>query len=174
MEHAVLPVGQRHRVLFEKTTDRWRHSLQVLSSDQWHSLWVSQEGTSDDDWPASPPIQEIHEHQLPTGPCWLAVGRAGSAHWSLSVDLIAHDSVNGATRVRFDVACRSNGDPGLLGSSYQQAAANPTGDCWLIDESLTTLNVDLQGCRFAPLGTTESRETSGPRTTRWVYFWQAS
>lgn len=35
-------------------------------------------------WPAAPPLQQLHQQILPTGPVVLGVGAAGTTHWSAS------------------------------------------------------------------------------------------
>lgn len=136
MDEAVLRLGTNHRLIFERQTDRWSHRIERLADDRWIAIWRSVEGTSADDWPASPPIQELHPHALDSGDCWLAVGRAGTAHWSLSIDIVSSDIVSSDSALletvpnlgesqpsglclRFDVACRCSGKPGPLGSQYE-------------------------------------------------------
>jgi hypothetical protein len=41
-------------------------------------------GSDNQAWPAAPPLQQLHEQVLPTGPVVLGVGSAGTTHWSAS------------------------------------------------------------------------------------------
>ncbi|MFN9184093.1 MAG: hypothetical protein ACK6DN_13535 [Planctomycetota bacterium] len=41
-------------------------------------------GAQADAWPTAPPLQQLHQQVLPTGPVVLAVGSAGTTHWSAS------------------------------------------------------------------------------------------
>ena len=41
-------------------------------------------GVDNEAWPSAPPLQQLHEQVLPTGPVVLGVGSAGTTHWSAS------------------------------------------------------------------------------------------
>lgn len=41
-------------------------------------------GSAAEAWPAAPPLQQLHEQDLPTGLAVLGVGAAGTSHWSAS------------------------------------------------------------------------------------------
>lgn len=41
-------------------------------------------GSETDAWPAAPPLQQLHEQELPAGLAVLGVGSAGTSHWSAS------------------------------------------------------------------------------------------
>ena len=101
-------------VRFHSQDDRFAHSIYAGDSDQ--PLLTSIEGGAAD-WPASPPLQEVHLEQRPGGAqVALAVGMAGSSHWSLSCEL--RPAGEDAMEVEFDVACRLKQPPDQLGSSY--------------------------------------------------------
>jgi hypothetical protein len=104
------------RVVFSACGDRQGHDVFVKSGTEWLRRFASQEGTSDDAWPISPAIQEIHVHRAPTGKQLLGVGMAGKSHWSLSI------SPEGSGAILFDVACRVRGVPHFLGSTYLDIA----------------------------------------------------
>lgn len=101
-------------VHFWREADRFRHQV-TLDASAGQRLWLaSVEGAADDIWPPSPPLQELHLEQRPGGiQVALLVGRAGRAHWSLSVEA---DGSRGT--LLFDVACRSRGTADKLHSSY--------------------------------------------------------
>lgn len=85
------------------------------------------EGTAADEFPPSPPMQDIHDHELPlsdgsTGNAVLGVGMAGRGHWSgsHSIELVGKRRV-----VRGDLAClvksadaNATLDSSSLGSTY--------------------------------------------------------
>jgi hypothetical protein len=85
-------------------------------------LAESVEGTPDEDWPPSPPFQEVHfeSSKLPgrDEPCPIAllVGMAGRSHWSASVVPSLPEEVT------WDTACRLHGPPAWLGAQYRFAA----------------------------------------------------
>lgn len=101
-------------VLFWREADRYVHQVS-LETAAGQRLWLaSVEGAADDLWPPSPPLQELHLEQRPGGiQVALLVGRAGRAHWSLSVEA---DGSRGT--LSFDVACRSRGTADKLHSNY--------------------------------------------------------
>ena len=97
--------------------DRQAHQL-LLGDGQggWTVLASSLEGTPQQAWPPSPPLQSIDvDLRAAAGPLALLVGMAGKSHWSASV---AVDRANES--ITFDVACRlGGGERGPLASSYQ-------------------------------------------------------
>lgn len=101
-------------VEFWREADRYRHEITVVTAAAPRVCLSSLEGTADTEWPPSPPLQEFHLEPRPGGKqVALLVGRAGRAHWSLSVEA---DSSREA--LLFDVACRSNCEAEHLRSSY--------------------------------------------------------
>ena len=105
--------------------DRHAHTLAIIDGDRLIPLLASCEGSADDPWPPSPPLQSLHTEQRPGGPCLLLVGMVGPNHWSVSIE--PRDS-----ELTFDVACRIKRWPGgdgavTLGSGYRSmVAAQPT------------------------------------------------
>jgi hypothetical protein len=88
-----------------------------IPDSQFVPLLESVEGTPDDRWPPSPPLQSLHCEDRADGKrVALLVGMAGRSHWSLSLEL---DPVVGT--VTWDVACRVHDEPGPLTSSYRVA-----------------------------------------------------
>jgi len=82
-------------------------------------VFESIEGTPEEDWPPSPPLQELHLEARPDGKqLALLVGMAGTSHWSLSVEFDA-----AAGTAVFDVACRVKRAPGGLGSRYRRSGS---------------------------------------------------
>ena len=101
-------VGEAITIQFPRSGDRFAHS--ILLDGQ--PVATSLEGGDADDWPPSPPLQQLSIEDLGNGPVGLLVGMAGRSHWSLSVELQGNEVV-------FDAACRIRGDGGELGSHYR-------------------------------------------------------
>ena len=79
--------------------DRFAHSISLVKSDRQLPLLASREGDSEQDWPPSPVLQELHFEDRPAGAVALLVGRTTLAHWSLAITT----SEEGFS---FDAACR--------------------------------------------------------------------
>jgi hypothetical protein len=118
-DQIVIPVG-RLQLVFHWQGDRYGHRLELApdgarASVAWRPFLESVEGSPDDAWPASPPLQECHVEPRPDGrTVALLVGRAGKSHWSLSV--LCDPASSG---LLFEVACRLAGEPPWLGSRYR-------------------------------------------------------
>ena len=107
--------GRGLRVSFHRHIDRYAHTIGLVEDHQVIPLLASEEGSRSEDWPASPPLIDLHVEERPHADrVVLLVGLAGSSHWSLSA------SANTQRRaVIFDVACRAKHRPPWLGSSYR-------------------------------------------------------
>jgi hypothetical protein len=102
-------------VRFVRAGDRYGHVVETSDGDVLQPVLQSLEGKSDEAWPPSPPLQDLHVESRAGGEqVALLVGGAGRSHWSLSVTL---DPTAGA--VLFDAACRTSEAPRWLGSSYR-------------------------------------------------------
>lgn len=99
-------------VSFEKLPDRFSHQIE-FSNPERKILLVSEEGSSDQIWPASPALQELHFESRTESDVLLAVGMAGDSHYSLSVES------NRVNELRFQFACRFKKQPEFIGSSYK-------------------------------------------------------
>ncbi len=183
MSDATTLEGLGVRVVFRRLADRFLHSVEATRETEKISLLESVEGTPEDDWPASPPLQELHFENRPDGSrLALLVGRAGRSHWSLSIEAAAD-----ASRLVFDAACRVREAPQQLGSEYRlppalaasalgsefgRRTAVELGGGWrLSSESLdgaeTRLEAAASGIAIRP-----SLALSGgwPQTARWQYI----
>ncbi len=119
------------QVTFERACDRYVHRIEVQDDNGPVCVLCSTEGNSDERWPASPPIQEVHLEDRPDGSrVALCVGMSGTSHWSLSA-LLAAD----AQTATFDVACRLRDMPETLGSEYEV-----TDPAWADRIAVTTLD----------------------------------
>lgn len=106
------------RVRFFWRGDRYAHEIWLLDGGDWFCALASVEGSPQDDWPASPPLQALHvERRDDLQRVALLVGMAGKSHWSASAQIDPH-----ARCASFDVACRvRGGQTGPLGSAYRNA-----------------------------------------------------
>lgn len=140
-------------------------------------IMTSVEGDSEQVWPASPPLQDLNFHTLPTGRlAALAVGMAGNSHWSL-----AWESAVDPVGLVCDVACRIKQSPGYLASTWKLAAgvSMPNEGELRIQVTDIGLHIDTEPndefaansehadgrlCLFP-----NRTETTPPRTVRWRY-----
>ncbi|HEV2969489.1 MAG TPA: hypothetical protein VGY55_05815 [Pirellulales bacterium] len=105
---------------FHRRDDRWMQFVEVRRDGRMVACLASAEGESGDEWPPSPPFQNLELQTIPgKAQTALLVGKAGSSHWSAAVEA---DPTAGV--LRFDVACRIQNEPSRLGSSYW-IGANP-------------------------------------------------
>ena len=105
------------RMQFNRDGDRWAHQIYLSMGASEQPLMRSLEGTADQIWPPSPPLQDVGRHELPTGDAILCVGMAGSSHWSASFSVEAGE--NGL--IKSDIACLTKKSTAnrALGSSYR-------------------------------------------------------
>ena len=150
-------VGDGFQLRFERRADRYSQVLEVQRGAGHECVAESIEDTSDDLWPASPPLQDLHIEQREGGvQVALLVGRAGRSHWSLSIEV----NPNGS-ELRFDAACRTDEKPRWLGSTYK--LVQPTCIAWecmvgadeTLDKDQLSISADVTG--------------STARTIRWQY-----
>ncbi len=123
------------------------------------------EGTPDQNWPPSPPLQELHLESRPDGKqLALLVGMAGTSHWSMSVEFDPH-----AGRAIFDVACRVKREADGLGSCYQSIATDSQLTISPVKPAVAGSAVSLRwtGPRLEIHPISESLAL--PRTVQWRY-----
>lgn len=111
-------------VEFEKVGDRFLHKVSLKHDGSWSVVLESIEGTDEDKWPASPPLQQIVAEPIGKDGrmVLLGVGLSGTGHWSISVD------ENEADGLLMDIACRVSGDHGFLGSTWR------LGENWVVSQ----------------------------------------
>jgi hypothetical protein len=159
----VIESGQL-RVVFQWCGDRYSHTVERLVEGIWTPCLMSVEGTAEDDWPPSPPLQTLHiEQREIVGSVALLVGRAGTSHWSASVEPFPE----GGGGFSFDVACRIQENPAWLGSRYRLLTASAAcGVAISPDPSLARLETEPGGDRAVrPI----EAASSLPGTVRWRY-----
>ena len=103
------------KIEFIKVGDRFSHKLSAERNGLWSTIIESIEGTDEDNWPASPPLQQIVAEPIGKDGrmVLLGVGLSGTGHWSISVD------ENESKGLLLDIACRVSGEHGFLGSTWR-------------------------------------------------------
>jgi len=166
-------------VRFRRAGDRVMHEVIRRLDPTGAPMLSSLEGDSGDDWPPSPPLQQMDliERQGPSRVLAL-VGMAGVSHWSLSVTSDEHQA-----RVTFDVACRIRDERPSLASSYRLGAGASVlrheRQLMVIRQGEAELRVALDS-DFAEQGIIElagdrlairpaQLPTATPATSRWRY-----
>lgn len=138
------------RVVFFRQVDRYAHRIECFDAarSEWIADGESLEGSPDDDWPPSPPFQQLHVEERPTGRVVLLIGMAGRTHWSAAVEAAADKK-----SITFDVAARVQTMPTRLGSAYQ---------------NLREGAALAQPCRFSGVQSPQL-PTDAPATIAWQY-----
>ena len=103
-------------VEFTWHVDRYVHRI---ISDAGCEL-TSVDGTPEDLWPSSPPIQQLSLESIDGQSVLLGVGAAGSGHWSISVSSVVDGEYDA---LKFELACRSREVPDRLASTYRHGAS---------------------------------------------------
>jgi hypothetical protein len=105
----------RLRIDFNRKTDRYQQALWLIAGEREVCVLTTVEGTGQQEWPPSPPLQQLHQHQTPAGDlAALGVGMAGTSHWSLAVEASADQPM-----LCCDVACRARKTPGNLAVTWE-------------------------------------------------------
>jgi hypothetical protein len=150
--------GDRLRVTFVKTADRWRHAIERVRGQSVETIFSSVEGDPNAAWPVSPPFQELSEETLPNGrTVFFLVGRAGTSHWSASIEAAVDPP-----GLIFDIACRHGETPVQLGSTYR--ALSEGAPIEALDD-LANVTAQENERRIVP----QQVATRLPGTTRWKY-----
>ena len=155
--------------------DRFITELIVATPDETFVVLHSVEGTAEDVWPSSGPLQEVVPQSNDSGDFLAGVGAAGKSHWSTIVTSDAHD-----VALEFDFACRIKSEADWLGSTYKvfgnvvsaEAKSDriefPTGRrklvCRPLDETKIELSDDQQVRLSAQFDSAQL-----PQTARWKY-----
>lgn len=173
-----LILGEQLRVRFHWVEDRFAHAIELKLGPETVTLLTSCEGTSQQRWPPSPPLQQLHVAELaPDRRAALLLGMAGNSHWSLSVE-----AERSRPELIFDVACRVHRRPEQLGSRYRgfgDVAAHSTNELTLKPHSAQErVTVTASKCEGETRIRCEGDDlviaccaagTSLPQTLRWKY-----
>lgn len=99
---------------FRRDTDRYRHSISVITPGGTEPWLESVDSDGQCPWPESPPYQELSIELQNDRHVALLVGMAGKSYWSASIE-----SGVAPCSLRFDVACRLREPPEKLGNTYR-------------------------------------------------------
>ncbi|HUP80323.1 MAG TPA: hypothetical protein VM260_17340 [Pirellula sp.] len=102
-------------VCYSKLQDRLSHTIGIGDGDAYIALLESIEGSEEQPWPESPPMQQMVEEGFTPGtsPVLLGVGMSGNGHWSTAIESL-HDE-----QLKFDIACKNSKSSTFLGSQYR-------------------------------------------------------
>jgi hypothetical protein len=154
------------RVRFCWRGDRYAHEIWLPDGADWIRALSSVEGSPEEDWPASPPLQSLVIDRREDGrTVALLVGMAGNSHWSASAQIDPQ-----LPGVRFDVACRvRDWQAGPLGSAYQANADCVPDDALEIEPGhpFAPAHVERHDGLIKIVVAASSGE--GARTIRWGY-----
>lgn len=157
----------RLRAVFFRADDRVRHEVQRADADvasglepHWKVVARSVEGDESQDWPASPPLRDVHIETHGAQVVALAVGMAGKSHWSASI--VADPAQETIT---FDFACRVKESPVWLGSRY--TAMDPSVTLTVTAGQLLPATAFADACQIVPLA--PAPNSQWPITLRWGY-----
>lgn len=151
-------LGERLQVRFDWVGDRYGHSILANCGDRPIVVLTSAEGTAQENWPASPPLQQLSFLDLPDNRrAALLVGMAGQSHWSLSV-------TSGPDELVFESACRVSKLPERLGSEYREMLGRQRQDAESARFGLFDGKCELSVSLLHPNGSSQLI-TSGDRTT---------
>jgi hypothetical protein len=175
---SIITSSGRLRLTFNWFEDRFSHQVEWCDGDRDIVLLKSLEGNPDESWPLSPPFQQVEPHSIGDGTkSLLAIGLAGTSHWSASVEQVGKDRLENESRIRIDVACRMKSRAPMLGSTYDyfEGASLQSTDRGLLLKSVpdVALQVATSGqitqsgrsLTIAPL----QIPAENPATARWVY-----
>jgi hypothetical protein len=151
--------GARLRIQFTRHNDRYGHVISLLNAAGGaEPVLESIEGSTDDAWPPSPPLQSLSIEKLPDGrPAALLVGMAGRCHWSASIETAC-----GEAKLVFDLACRHSQEPEWLGNRYRRLTAAAEDLSIEADGANVTTEAEFISIRPRTIA-------SGAATTRWKF-----
>ena len=103
------------RVRYSKLRDRQSHIIGIAVGEAYVPLLESIEGSEEQPWPESPPMQQMVEECFTPGtsPVLLGVGMSGNGHWSTAIES-RHDQ-----QLKFDIACKNSKSSTFFGSQYR-------------------------------------------------------
>jgi hypothetical protein len=169
--------GVRLQLRIDRNGDRYHQVVEAVSKTATIPLLCSIDRDERDDWPPSPPLQQLLIEERPTGPVALLVGMAGKSHWSASIECR-----NSHPSFHFDVACRIQRRPVRLGSSYRilAAPASLSDDCLTVPAYESVLLIRANGSDPEHASRVEMtvpdavvisccRHSEAPATVRWKY-----
>ena len=161
-------------VRYSKLRDRLSHTVGIAVGDSYIPLLESIEGSEEEPWPASPPMQQMVEECFTPGtsPVLLGVGLSGSGHWSTAIE------TQNIGQLKFDIACKNTKSSTWFGSQYRlvapiQPSIHPNSIGFLVESARMELSMSIgrldfsdaeRSVRVSPIS-----EPSSIQTHRWCY-----
>ena len=110
-------------VRYSKLGDRLSHTIGIQDGDSYLPLLESIEGSPEEPWPASPPMQQMVAESFTPGasPVLLGVGLSGNGHWSTAIET-QHSRL-----LKFDIACKNSKSSHSMGSEYRVLIPTESG-----------------------------------------------
>ncbi|MCC9656839.1 hypothetical protein [Rhodopirellula halodulae] len=157
------------QIQFQWKQDRYEHRIQLRSQNGESIELHSVEGDSDEDWPASPALQQLSTEDIEGVATILGVGCAGSSHFSISVQII--ETSEAPPRLRLDWAVRMTAADARqfpvanLGTEYRfEGAASDLKESFeATGQTQCVVADDSPNVRLIP------DQSSGGRTRQWSY-----
>jgi len=138
MPDPVLLSGGGLQIRFQFVDDRFAHKIAAVDGERIVPLAASCEGTPQEEWPASPALQEINTQSPGERPMAMLMGQTVQGYWSVTVEL---DPQTG--QAVFDVACRVKSAPRLT-SGYRTVVAPTTRPTGSLELSLGEISVEIE------------------------------
>lgn len=153
---------------FRWDAGRYRHGITLRRVDgEIVDHWEDEVQSNEEDWPASPPIQQLSLETIQGAAALLGVGQAGKSHWSISVEAIRCDA---QPALKFDIACRCRARPSWLGSSYSRSVEMPGSRPSLKLNRLATTRCSDGAMLVASCEIDQTVVKKYPATFRWGYL----
>ncbi len=161
-------------VRYSKLRDRLSHTVGIAVGDSYTPWLESIEGSEDESWPASPPMQQMVEECFTpgTGPVLLGVGLSGNGHWSTAIE------TQTSGRLKFDIACKNTKSSTWFGSQYRllapiQPSIRPNSIEFLVESVRIELSMSIGRLDFSDadrrVRVSPISEPSSIQTHRWCY-----
>jgi len=178
--HRLASEDGRWLISFHWRNDRYDHVIATAGEVKNESLLRSVNGSADEDWPASPAIQQLSTETIEGKSTVLGVGCCGTSHFSVSVQSSLDSS--GKPAVRFDWAVRLSKEldqaaidsiEGFwVGTTYKAAARKTQGaprKSWRLECDETAVLKNIRDGE-ASLHRLSPKSVADLRTIQWSYW----
>ena len=131
------------KLIFDQSVDRWTHYWLSATESREHAFLKSREGKPDQNWPASPPLQNVSRHALEQGAAVLCVGMAGNSHWSASYSIESPHQSGLPKRIKSDLAClqKDKSHGGTLGSAFLGSTYEIDSGCRILSFAVDRIEI---------------------------------
>lgn len=161
-------------VRYSKLRDRLSHTVGIAVGDSYIPLLESIEGSEEEPWPASPPMQQMVEECFTPGtsPVLLGVGLSGNGHWSTAIE------TQKIGQLKFDIACKNTKSSTWFGSQYRilapiQPSIRPNSIEFFVEPARIELSMSIGRLDFCDaerrVRVSPISEPSSIQTHRWCY-----